>query len=91
MAGSYNHVVEKPSGKLLVPRQLCDMLECRSGDVYEAAEEMYGMIWWLADSLAAGAVDGKSAAELVEEARANYRAGLAKSPGTDGRVPVEDD
>jgi hypothetical protein len=81
MAGSYNHIVEKPSGKLLVRSQALSMLECSSGDVYEALEELYGMIWFLADG----------DEMVVEIARENYKAGLKLSPGTDGKLPDEDD
>jgi len=81
MAGSYNHIVEKPSGKLLVRSQALSMLECSSGDVYEALEELYGMIWYLAIGNP----------ELVEIARRNYAEGLTMSPGTDGRLPPEED
>lgn len=78
MAGSFNHVIEKPSGRLLSDRDICDMLECSSGDVAEAVEEMYGMIWYLAvevsDQLG-------TAAQAVERARQNYQKGLEWSPG----------
>ena len=47
MAGSYNHCVDE-DGQLLNNEDLVGMLE-NGGDVYEAVEEMYGMIWWLAD------------------------------------------
>lgn len=97
MAGSYKHVITK-SGKLNTPKRVCGMLECSSGDVYEAVEEMYGMIWWLAQKLDVAvdllAVEGYSVgdpqtgqlpndkAELVEMARQQYKAGLMASPGT---------
>lgn len=71
MAGSYNHTVAD-DGRLRAPADLCGMLECSSGDVYEAVEEYFGMVWYLADG----------DAERVEEARQNYRAGLDLSPGT---------
>jgi hypothetical protein len=80
MAGSYNHVVTD-KGKLRNPQQVCGMLETRSGDVYEAVEEMYGMIWWLAGRLSSGnpLVTPK---EWVEMARLDYSAGIVEdSPG----------
>ena len=46
MAGSYSHCIDK-NGRLLDAEKLSDMLE-NGGDVYEAIEEMFGMIWWLA-------------------------------------------
>ena len=101
MAGSYNHCVitesdvmddESPAtaehlGKLVDPETLSQMLE-NGGDVYEAVEEMYGMIWYLADHYARSLEDAQgepegthSAASMVEDARKEYRAGLARSPG----------
>ena len=74
MAGSYKHVVTD-SGKLRQPRRLLDMLDCHHGDVYEAIEEMYGMIWLLADGDAA----------RVEDARQRYRDGISLSPGLQNR------
>lgn len=78
MAGSYNHVVKK-DGSLQKPERVCSMLECMSGDVYEAVEEMYGMIWYLADRLALNSYMTDTA-EWVETARLNYKLGLALSP-----------
>jgi hypothetical protein len=80
MAGSYNHCVEKPSGKLLNNLDCVSMIE-NGGDVYEAVEEFYGMVWYLAGG----------DARLVEDARQNYLAGLDMSPGVDGSLPDEDD
>jgi len=83
MAGSYNHVVTK-KGKLRAPDDLLGMLEARGrGDVYEAVEEMYGMIWFLAHEIGIenGSDSPEFVAKVVEEARLNYREGLEKSPG----------
>jgi hypothetical protein len=79
MAGSYNHCVEKPSGKLLNNLDLVSMIE-NGGDVYEAVEEFYGMVWYLAN--------GKAA--RVEDARQSYAYGLFLSPGVDGSLADED-
>lgn len=71
MAGSYKHCVTD-AGEL---RQgsFEDMIE-NLGDAYEAIEEMYGMVWYLAQAFSdpVGAVDS---------ARRNYQEGLALSPG----------
>lgn len=84
MAGSYKHVVTK-SGKLRTPEKLLGMLETSSGDVYEAIEEMYGMIWDLAESVhfyESEAVDDPSSVkEIVEHARVHYKRGIQLSPG----------
>lgn len=82
MAGSYNHVVTK-KGKLRNPEGVTGMLEARgSRDVFEAVEEMYGMIWVLASYLAgSNEWADKTPEELVEYARENYSEGLELSPG----------
>lgn len=71
MAGSYGHCVDD-SGNLLSNEQLVGMLE-NGGDVYEAVEELFGMIWYLA-----GTHEGTLAEVrvMVEEARDNYKTGL---------------
>jgi hypothetical protein len=46
MAGSWQHATTK-GGKLLNNERFCGMIE-NLGDAYEMAEEMYGMVWWLA-------------------------------------------
>jgi hypothetical protein len=75
MAGSYLHVVEE-DGRLSSNETVAGMLE-NGGDVYEAVEEMYGMIWWLATSHD----PGLTPEQKVEQARLRYTEGLAFSPG----------
>ena len=97
MAGSYNHCVAE-DGQLLISRQLQSMLECCSGDVYEAIEEMYGMIWWLAEQNTLGKYGRPGSdefpfwtpADWVERARQSYERGLDGSPGINGRLEEED-
>lgn len=79
MAGSYNHCIAK-DGQLLLPRQFTDMIE-NLGDAFEAIEEFYGMVWYLAEG----------DASRVEAARQRYTTGLGLSPGIEGRLPSEDD
>lgn len=69
MAGSYAHAVTD-DGRLRSPRTMPIATETQ-GDAYETIEEMYGMIWFLADG----------DPDLVERARSNYVAGIALSPG----------
>lgn len=93
MAGSYNHVVDSETGRLLDAEGINGMLECHSGDVVECVEEMYGMIWWLAEQVRQSPDQhfrGFSAADYVEDARQNYREGLEISPGTGFHLPPED-
>jgi hypothetical protein len=73
MAGSYNHVVTK-NGNLASNQRVVGMLE-NGGDVYEAVEEMYGMIWYLAAVLLPVG-SSLTARAAVEEARQNYKIGL---------------
>lgn len=49
MAGSYNHVVTN-KGNLASNERVAGILE-NGGDVFEAVEQMYGMIWFLAAEL----------------------------------------
>ena len=69
MAGSYGHCVND-DGKLLGPYDLNGMLTT-GGDVWEAVEELFGMVWWLA----------AGDAERVQQAWEHYRDGLELSPG----------
>lgn len=91
MAGSYNHCVTRNGNLMSNDRMMISgaMIE-NLGDAYEAIEEMFGMIWWLAYKL-----DGPSEPEdlshedrvrryedvklAVEEARQNYKQGLETS------------
>jgi hypothetical protein len=80
MAGSYRHVVsssQRTFGPLLDPRDVAGMLET-PGDVWEAVEEMFGMIWFLA-----GQVNPDNPASAVELAEKNYRSGIEIGAGVD--------
>lgn len=67
MAGSYNHATTD-AGNLRSNESFVNMIE-NLGDAYEMAEEMYGMIWFLARM----AVNPQ---EAVEAARQGYEQGL---------------
>lgn len=69
MAGSYAHAIDR-QGRLRDNNSFAGMIE-NGGDAYEMAEEMYGMIWWLAV--------GDS--EVVAEAAARWREGIGSAPG----------
>jgi len=73
MSGSYLHCVDE-SGALLSNQELNWSIE-NGGDVYEAVEQMYGMIWWLAGH--DGALTPFGMAAYVEKARLNYEIGLS--------------
>lgn len=91
MAGGWNHVIDKNTGKLLVNEDLNSMLE-NGGDVYEFAQEAYGMVYFLAHSIAGESWGpGAEVSNVIENARRNYTNGLNWSPGTDGRLLPQDD
>lgn len=71
MAGSYNHITDN-QGNLIPNEDFPDMIE-NLGDAYEMAEEMYGMIWWIAHM---GHDAVMTPEDLVEMARRNYVLGL---------------
>lgn len=73
MAGSYKHCVNDDGSFRGV-----DLLD-HLGDAHEALEEMYGMIWYLADELA-GQYAASTPTEIIERARQDYRRGLDLSP-----------
>jgi phosphoribosylanthranilate isomerase len=88
MAGSYRHVVsssERTLGQLLDPRDVAGMLET-PGDVWEAVEEMFGMIWFLA-----GQLSPDNPASAVELAEKNSRSGIEISPGVMDDVEPDDE
>jgi hypothetical protein len=72
MAGSWQHMTTK-SGKLRNNESFCDMIE-NLGDAYEAAEECYGMIQWLADRLSA--TTGSIQTDFIRQAEERYKEGL---------------
>lgn len=83
MAGSWNHMTTK-NRKLLNNENFCGMVE-NLGDAYEAAEECFGMIWWLADQLQRateqehGSMADPSRSQVlgvIAQAEAHYRDGL---------------
>lgn len=93
MAGSYNHVVTD-DGNLGSNEFVADMLE-NGGDVFEAVEEMYGMIWYLThhlvkadDSLSEESLANyrKSMKAVVEEARQHYQDGLTIAKDINAQV-----
>lgn len=69
MAGSYNHATDE-QGRLRNGRTMGIATETQ-GDAYETIEEMFGMIWYLANG-DAGA---------VENARQSWSDGINQSPG----------
>jgi hypothetical protein len=81
MAGSYYHVVTD-DGNLGSNDFVVDMLE-NGGDVFEAIEEMYGMIWFLTLGHASTSANAEErVAQMkaaVENAHQNYKRGLTIS------------
>lgn len=69
MAGSYNHIITD-RGNLVSNERFVNIIE-NLGDAYEMTEEMYGMIWWLANN-----EESYMPEAAVEAARKNYKEGL---------------
>jgi lipopolysaccharide biosynthesis regulator YciM len=76
MAGSYSHCVDDKGNLLSNDEMMISgaMIE-NLGDAYEAIEEMYGMIWWLASRLVPRTNPGAMKV-VVEVARNSYKEGL---------------
>lgn len=80
MAGSWEHAVTR-KGKLLSNENFCGMIG-NPGDAYEMAEQMFGMIWWLAQGYAEQSAWGaeqtgrSQVLEVIAAAREHYRDGL---------------
>lgn len=65
-------------GKLRNNATFGGMIE-NGGDAYEAAEECYGMIWWLARERARTVVENPSRSyiwDIIWQAEAHYQEGL---------------
>lgn len=70
-------------GKLRNSRTFNDMIE-NGGDAYEAAEECYGMLWWLAGQVVdltgpSGSTyppDRELTLDVIRQAEAHYQEGL---------------
>lgn len=107
MAGSYNHCITRKGNLMSNDRMMVSgaMIE-NLGDAYEAIEEMFGMIWWLAVKRANPHISPQGAVEIysseikaaVEEARQNYKEGLELSklihrlrPDNQGENAIEED
>lgn len=70
MAGSYSHITDDDTGRF-IGVDLIDNL----GDAYEALEECYGMVQYLAQMASVFKLSGDKQA-LIEEARQHYKDGL---------------
>jgi hypothetical protein len=68
MAGSWNHMVTK-TGKFRGTRLLENL-----GDCYEALEQCYGMVQWLAEQIATEVVADRQA--VIEDARQHSQNGI---------------
>jgi hypothetical protein len=79
MAGSYNHIVDD-EGKIHHSADIYEMLDT-PGDMIEAIEEMYGMIWALANGNP----------HRVKWAQENWKLGVElSSPGWNTQKSKED-
>jgi hypothetical protein len=73
MAGSWGHIVTR-KGKFQGTRLLDNL-----GDCYEALEECYGMVQWLAEQIAAETVSDRQT--VIEDAQKNWQAGMRLGMG----------
>lgn len=82
MAGSYEHTTND-DGSLRDPLDMASMLDT-PGDVYEALEEMYGMIWWMANTITSPGIaelaKGTAPEQWVDMAKKKYSTGVKLSP-----------
>lgn len=78
MAGSWEHMVTG-RGKLRNNENFADMIE-NLGDAYEAAEECFGMVWWLAAQLTEARGPGRPSRDqvlaVIRQAQEHYLDGL---------------
>jgi hypothetical protein len=71
------------TGKLLNNENFCGMVE-NLGDAYEASEECFGMIWWLAGCVAKFEADERGVSDVyrdevlgvIKRAASNHKEGL---------------
>jgi hypothetical protein len=75
MAGSWNHFTTRKG------RFRGSALLENGGDVVEALEECYGMVWYLANELSKQPRVDDEPDQLVQEAHEYYTDGLKLSPG----------
>lgn len=92
MAGSWRHMTTD-DGKLLDNEGFVQMIE-NLGDAYEAAEECFGMIWWLAQHrarlrYATTEVTREQIMDVIESAREHYTDGVVLG-GTGALADKED-
>jgi hypothetical protein len=73
MAGSWQHMTTK-SGKFRDNESFCGMIE-NLGDAYEAAQECYGMVQYMAEAIARET--NASRADVIRDAQEHYQDGLA--------------
>lgn len=86
MAGGWGHVTNDDGTPYQGRYGMGDLLE-NGGDVNEAVEEMYGMIWWLAQHrarlrFATTDVTREQILDVIESARESYRDGVRLGRGT---------
>ena len=78
MAGSYNHITTE-DGSLASPRRMLTILD-NGGDVFETIEQMYGMIWYLANGYYVEPGHKTDPRLMVVDAIMHYKEGLSMSP-----------
>jgi hypothetical protein len=74
MAGSWQHMTTK-NGRLLSNERFVQMIE-NLGDAYEAAEECYGMVQWLAARVMRSTDPAEHRRLVIKEAQRFHKEGL---------------
>lgn len=82
MITSYNEVVNNDGN--LDPDKIEALV--RGGDVFAVVEQLYGMVWYLAET-AAPASPPAMVKAMVEAARRHYDKGLVYAKGTHDQFP----
>jgi hypothetical protein len=72
VAGSWQHMTT-PKGKLRSNESFCGMIE-NLGDAYEAAEECFGMVQYLAEQIAVETNADRG--QVIADAQEHYKDGL---------------
>jgi hypothetical protein len=74
MAGSWRHMTAT-QGRFLNNENFTGMIG-NLGDAYEAAEECYGMVWWLAETIAGPGATRAQILGVIRRAEEHYLDGL---------------
>ena len=78
MADRYAKIVSSDGGLRTMKRTL-EEIGAYSPDAFETVEQLYGMLYYLANQMA-DEKDAEKVPDIIAEARESYQLGLAMSP-----------